>query len=599
MSYMPSFMHIEKEIIEMDASSNQRSLERVVSQKAMQMSNSFPCQICVVGFLSGICIASFIMATLTSIGSFQFSHFSMLNLSFNSDLNSTITQCSYKPKEIQRLTDLENRKEIDQDERVSLLYSAWNCVLTKPTTGTNKCLWELGINESYLLKPPHLENCKEKSLLNDRLDKRIGNDSFPPWTSWKGLLDMHPLAATTEQIQNFRKKAVSEGAYPPWIAGSDEENYPLTRKVQRDIWIHQHPLNCSDANVKFLLADWERLPGFGIGAQIAGMCGLLAIAINEGRVLVTDFYNRADHDGCKGSSRSSWNCYFFAETSLECRQRAFELIKSDDSLSRGILTTKENYTSKHIWTGPTPRIWGDPWNYLQPTTDINGSLVVSHRKMDRRWWRAQAVRYLMRFPTEYTCNLLNEARHAAFGKIAAKMVLESLVGEWPKEENDERPKSDIDKYVWSNHKPWIPRPLLSMHVRMGDKACEMRVVEFEEYMMLANRIRNHFPNLNSIWLSTEMQEVIDKSKEYSSRWKFHYTKIRRQDRNNVSMAEYEGSLGRERSTNYPLVNFLMAADSDYFVGALGSTWCFLIDGMRNTGGKVMSGYLSVNKDRFW
>lgn len=68
-----------------------------------------------------------------------------------------------------------------------------------------------------------------------------------------------------------------------------------------------------------------------------------------------------------------------------------------------------------------------------------------------------------------------------------------------------RPKSDIEEYVWSNHKPWVPRPLLSMHVRMGDKACEMRVVEFEEYMQLADRIRSHFPNLNSIWLSTEMQ----------------------------------------------------------------------------------------------
>jgi hypothetical protein len=411
---------------------------------------------------------------------------------------------------------------------------------------------------------------------------------------------MHPLAATGEQIKKIRNQAVSEGNnYPPWIAGSDEENYPLTRKVQRDIWIHQHPPNCSDPNVKFLLADWERLPGFGIGAQIAGMCGLLSIAINEGRVLVTDFYNRADHDGCKGSFRSSWNCYFFPETSLECRQRAFELMKSEDALSKGILTTKENYTSKHIWAGPTPRIWGDPWNFLQPTTDINGSLVASHRKMDRRWWRAQAVRYLMRFPTEYTCNLLNEERHAAFGKIAAKMVLESLAGKWPKEENGKRPNSDIDKYVWSNHKPWVPRPLLSMHVRMGDKACEMRVVEFEEYIQLADRIRSHFPNLNSIWLSTEMQEVIDKTKDYSSRWNFHYTKVRRQDRSNVSMAEYESSLGRERSTNYPLVNFLMAADSDFFVGALGSTWCFLIDGMRNTGGKVMSGYLSVNKDRFW
>lgn len=84
------------------------------------------------------------------------------------------------------------------------------------------------------------------------------------------------------------------------IKGSDEDNYPLTREVQRDIWVHQHPVNCSDPNVRFLVSDWERIPGFGMGAQFAGMCGLLAIAINEKRVLVTNYYNRADHDGCKG-----------------------------------------------------------------------------------------------------------------------------------------------------------------------------------------------------------------------------------------------------------------------------------------------------------
>ncbi|KAG5044415.1 hypothetical protein JHK87_008330 [Glycine soja] len=423
----------------------------------------------------------------------------------------TRTDCNFKPKETERLTDLKSR-----EEREYLLYSAWSCVLTK---SESECLLKLGISKSSLPKAPHLENCKVKTQLYDCLDKRTGNHSFPPWTSWKGLLDTHPAAATTEQIKILRRQAVLESAYPPWIAGSDEENYPLTRKVQRDIWIHQHPLNCNNPNVKFLLADWERLPGFGIGAQIAGMCGLLAIAINERRVLVTNFYNRADHDGCKGMI---------------------------------------NYCDQYYGT---------------------------------------AVRYLMRFPTEYTCNLLNEARHAAFGKIAAEMVLESPAEEWP-EENRNKSGSGIEEYVWSNHKPWIPRPLLSIHVRMGDKACEMKVVEFEEYMQLADRIRRHFPNLNSIWLSTEMQEVIDKIKEYSG-WNFHYTKVRRQGRTNVSMAKYEASLGRESSTNYPLVNFMMAADSDFFVGALGSTWCFLIDGMRNTGGKVMAGYLSVNKDRFW
>ena len=62
--------------------------------------------------------------------------------------------------------------------------------------------------------------------------------------------------------------------------------------MQRDIWIHQHPPNCSDPSLRFLVADWERLPGFGIGAQLAGMAGLLAIAIKEKRILVTNYYNR-------------------------------------------------------------------------------------------------------------------------------------------------------------------------------------------------------------------------------------------------------------------------------------------------------------------
>lgn len=65
--------------------------------------------------------------------------------------------------------------------------------------------------------------------------------------------------------------------------------------------------------------------------------------------------------------------------------------------------------------------------------------------------------------------------------------------------------------MWSSHKPWVPSPLLSMHVRMGDKACEMKVVEFEEYMHLAQRIRKRFPHLNSVWLSTEMQVIIHAS----------------------------------------------------------------------------------------
>lgn len=56
---------------------NQKSLERVVSQRAFQMSNSYPCQLCVLGFLSGVCITTVFLAALTSFGTFQFGSFSI------------------------------------------------------------------------------------------------------------------------------------------------------------------------------------------------------------------------------------------------------------------------------------------------------------------------------------------------------------------------------------------------------------------------------------------------------------------------------------------------------------------------------------------
>ncbi|KAJ9682509.1 hypothetical protein PVL29_018433 [Vitis rotundifolia] len=469
------------------------------------MSSSFPCQICVV-------VPSLFLATLTSFGTSKFGEMERRMISQKSDERCT-------------------------DEKVSLLYSAWSALLNETIVEDSEFFQRFGLSKSSVPKAPHFENCKLNTKVNERLDTRCKNGRFTPWTIWKGFLDIYPPSETDEQMIYLRQAAMSKGSYPPWISGSDEDNYPFTRKVRRDIWSHQHPLNCRDPNVRFLVADWERLPAFGMGAQIAGMCGLLAIAISEKRVLVTNYYNRADHDGCK--------------------DRAFELMGTKEAWENGTITGENNYSSKEIWDGPTPGVWGNPWSYLQSTTEINGSLITYHRKMDWRWWRA----YL-----EYTCGLLNIERHTAFGWEAAKMVPAGLGQEWP-EGVTNKPRSDIEEFVWSNHKAWIPRPLLSMHVTMGDEACEMKVVEFEEYMRLADRIRQQFPHLDSIWLSTEMQEFIEKLNLYPH-WKFYNTDVSRQV-GNTTMATYEAT--------------------DFFVGALSSTWCFLMNGMRNTGGKVMAG----------
>ncbi|RWW50098.1 hypothetical protein BHE74_00043701 [Ensete ventricosum] len=169
----------------------------------------------------------------------------------------------------------------------------------------------MGIN--FFPDAPHFENCSLNAQMYKQFDSHGENGSYLPWTLWRGLLGLellHPSSSKDPEKTHYHHEAKFGDAYPPWVCefagvnwlvvGSDEDNFPLTRLVQRDIWVRQHPKNCNDPNLRFLLADWERLPGFGIGAQLAGMSGLLAIAINEKRILVTDYYNRADHGGCQG-----------------------------------------------------------------------------------------------------------------------------------------------------------------------------------------------------------------------------------------------------------------------------------------------------------
>ena len=53
--------------------------------------------------------------------------------------------------------------------------------------------------------------------------------------------------------------------------------------------------------------------------------------------------------------------------------------------------------------------------------------------------------------------------------------------------------------------PLMPRPIVSVHVRQGDKASEMRLLPFDAYMLAAHQLRAHQPFLKYVWLSTEME----------------------------------------------------------------------------------------------
>ncbi|KAG5536106.1 hypothetical protein RHGRI_023780 [Rhododendron griersonianum] len=78
------------------------------------------------------------------------------------------------------------------DERVSFLYSAWSALLDESMKGEGELPQgadQVSRSNNNVSNAPHLEDCKLSAQLNKKLDKRVENESFPPWTLWKGLLD--------------------------------------------------------------------------------------------------------------------------------------------------------------------------------------------------------------------------------------------------------------------------------------------------------------------------------------------------------------------------------------------------------------------------
>ncbi|EFJ15999.1 hypothetical protein SELMODRAFT_117224 [Selaginella moellendorffii] len=409
---------------------------------------------------------------------------------------------------------------------------------------------------------PHIQDCKRSGELHAKLDGRGENGKWPPWS-------------------------LSQGSS---ILGGDDENLPLTRLVQHDLWLNQHPKDCS--NARFLMADWfsQQTPtSIGVGSELVYLSAMFSMAVMQKRVLVTKAYHGANHSGCLGLDRARWSCYFLPEASSECIARALELSSQKEPWDQGLLV---NFDYNHGWT--VPRLWGEPWKRIEPSVELDGVLMADvNGNNERRWWRAQVFRYLMRFPSEYLCNLLNVARNEAFGEAAARLILKNYPqGNWNSNNHSSHSESPMEANVWSSYGPWIPRPLVSIHVRQGDKNIDMEVHPFKDYMKLAMRLRKKFPHINCVWLSTEMQNVIDESKEYEG-WNFFFTDIKRQV-GATSMAEYMASLGKRKNFENSYVNLLMAADCDFFVGVLGSTWSYAIDCLRMTSGKVKAGFLTVN-----
>eukprot|EP00850_Spirogloea_muscicola_P000353 SM000001S04755 [mRNA] locus=s1:2056785:2059406:+ [translate_table: standard] len=415
------------------------------------------------------------------------------------------------------------------------------------------------------------------------------------------------------------------GPNPPWIRGGHLENLKLTHRAQADIWIHQHPANCSAPDVRFAVIEWRPVHGHGLGSQLHIVTGVLNEVLKSGRVAVfANQWQRALHRHCRGKVRGRLACYFWPETSEECTELAlewYELTAGEPKETRkSVLAAPDRFVyvphqafAGLYWRADYAYHWGRPWDGQEASLELLGQQFSQDDYYGAtNWYRSQAVRYMLRWPSRAMCQITNKVRHDAYGahvalevvaagaaqaalerrlpELAAKRAAVTTLG--PGQDLGREEAQGLVGSLWRDEEPYIPRPAVSIHVRQGDKAIEMKLYGFPAFMWYAYRLRYHAPDARHVWLSTEMQAVVDQAPKYG-RWSFFFTKMPRQGRG-TTMERYEKGSGMETATGVAFAQLLIAAECDYFIGVLGSNWNRLINELRVTGGRLRAGYLGLN-----
>ncbi|CAI5486116.1 unnamed protein product [Closterium sp. Naga37s-1] len=521
---------------------------------------------------------------------------------------------------------------------------------------------------------PHLEDCARVSAEREAWERRGARGEEPAWT--RGGPRQADAAAASGASPGCSGQAQGEEVpQPPWIRGPDAANLPLTRVVQRDIWRNQFPPgDCTDR--RLLVAHWAKSTSHGVGSQIHYLSALLSVAMRHNRTLVAqpDAFDRARTPSCEAAGHNSqWECFFFPPASSACRhviQHALmqnlenipwakddpaDVAALDDPI---VIVGYTNPTMLFMESGAAD-LWGDAYLASPCTVQLNGKLAaLSGPQRKVHWWRAQAVRFIMRWPSFHLCHVTNQERHRAFGMLAANHVVRFLhtqsetlssfshstapaaaafaaaasaapialsvpanATDWEARRRraadrlaalasssssflsdatgratggGESANGSDASWLLGVQEPYMPRPIVSLHVRGTDKFAEMGLTSLDSHIFHINRLRHHGLDLSHVWLNTETQANVDRAVADHLSWSFFYSSNARQQEAVGGLREYEWA----QSVAVSLASVLIAAQCDYFVGSLGSNWSRLMNELRSTNGRLGAGFIADNVEEW-
>jgi len=138
----------------------------------------------------------------------------------------------------------------------------------------------------------------------------------------------------------------------------------------------------------------------------------------------------------------------------------------------------------------------------------------------------------------------------------------------------------------------MSHPIMSMHVRRGDKHKEMRLLDLEDYLQYSIPICLGF-GVRNIFLSTEDPDVVDRALIDYPAFNWVFTDDIRKN------PSFEGFMQENKTREYlsSMNNLYAAAECDFFVGARASNWCRLIDEINRFDGLGGTYYIDAHGQR--
>ncbi|GJP55143.1 hypothetical protein CLOM_g14129 [Closterium sp. NIES-68] len=544
---------------------------------------------------------------------------------------------------------------------------------------------------------PHLEDCARRTAARARAEERGPNGEAPAWARagecCQCRADVPPANCTPQT---------------PWIRGPDAASFALTRVAQRDIWANQFPAPSDCNRRRLVLTHWPGLH-HGLGSQLHIMSSFLSLAVRFNRTLVVkpESFNRATQACRDLAIGNNFECFFFPLGAPACLKLALEaeargeVVNSDGMKNeeREQVLGSDTPVVQVANTGLFPEVgatdlWGVPSLDRPFTIEQLGKVQGQYLSWGQaRWWRAQSLRFMLRWPSAYLCHVINRVRHSAYGLLVADRVASVVLKQAelvqalnasatnspppPTPQDPTHPPIDLAddvrflssspisapsstpssslllspppsaapppfspsppslaSHIWSHQglagcstcsaastsqptsppspasspsrgactwaasasvyeevgaPPFMLRPVISMHVRQGDKGIEMSLHSLASFIFFAYRLRRHKPDLQYIWLSSEMESVMAAAESFPD-WTFLYaSSSRATDVEQMKQQQFSG----QQPVAEIFASLLITSESDYFIGSLGSNWNRVIDELRSTNGRLFGGMVTL------